>query len=312
MRDGQGAIDCRKASAVYSKVDITRVLGSNAAAYAGNKNRGGRNNAKGATYEAYYAGARAITLLADALRSGDSGEAIFLEEQQLCFIDDLIVDTPALRTLSQIKSGSSTKWTGGNHPIATDFTNQAALDAALGVTAQYELVVPTSDLKSALEASLPAGVSAQVIAFSDRHAINEFLEDNPNLVADIDEIALTDRPRASVRGQVVKTILGAWATIGARTSLADLARHAADGPGPVVTVLGPEYVLQEDVRAQLAQVEGLDFAITKKHLWYDFKGIRGSSPFRGGTDEFTRFERFIVDNKVTDGFAVIKALREDA
>lgn len=100
--------------------------------------------------------------------------------------------------------------------------------------------------------------------------------------------------------------------LGARTSLADLARHAADGPGPVVTVLGPEYVLQEDVRAQLAQVEGLDFAITKKHLWYDFKGIRGSSPFRGGTDEFTRFERFIVDNKVTDGFAVIKALREDA
>lgn len=306
------ALDRRETLALYSDAEITRVLGSDAATYARNKNRGGRNNAKGATYEAYYAGARAIALLAEALRSGDDGEATFLEEQQLCFIDDLIVDQPALRTLSQIKSGASTKWYGGDHPIETDFTNQAALDAALGVKAEYELVVPTTALKAELNANLPAGVSARVVAFSDRQAITEFLADNPDLIADIDAIALTDRPRPSVRGQVIKTILGAWVTIGSRTSLADLARHAADGPGPVVTVLGPEYVLPEEVRAQLALVEGLDFGITKKHLWYCFNEIRGRSAFRGGTDEFTRFERFIVDNKVTDAFAVINALREDA
>jgi len=290
--------------------DIERVLGADAAAYARSKNRGGRNNAQGASYETFYAAFRAIQLMAHALRSSDDGEAIVLEDQQEGFIDDLVIEQPGTFTYSQIKSGAATSWTAGKHAIADDFRMQAVLDGARGIRGDYELVVPDAAVRNALSAARPADVVARVVHFEQPAGVDAMLAAMPQLCQDIDEIAI--RPRPSVRSQILLTVLGAWAASPQRITLADFARLAGTGPGPVITVLGPEYVLPEDVVEVLEAIEGLDFGVRRKHLWVRFENrFWGQSDARCGTEEFTKLERFLVDTDVRSGFEVLQALRGD-
>jgi hypothetical protein len=294
---------------LYEKATIEAVLGAPAATYAGNKNRGGRNNAKGATYESYFAAARLASLMADALGAGRDGRDTWVQEQQLCFVDDLIVDQPHERRFSQLKSGATTAWTGGDHPIKDDFCMQRALDQALEINGVYELVVPSAEQRDALAADRPDEVVAEVIHFSNERELGALIESDAQLAAALDAIAIWD-PQASVRRKTFETLLAAWVTSPDKISLADFALHAADGPGPVTTVLGPEYVLPQAVSDHLAS-QGLDFEIRKKHLYYRFGGFKGYSASRAGTPAFTRFEDFVV-NERPGPFEMIAALQERA
>lgn len=287
--------------------DIERILGARAAAYARNKNRGGLNNARGASYETYYAAARIIQLMAQALRDDDDGEETVLEEQRKCFVDDLIVEKAGRSTYSQIKSGDSTSWNSGKHTIADDFRLQTRLDNGMNIAADYELVVPDAALKLRLDQARPADVEATVVHFAAHGSAAAFAADRKDLWDDLDAIAI--RPRPSTRAQVMMTVMGVWAGTASRITLAELARQASSGPGPVIGALGAEYELPGDVRAVLEAIDGLDFGIRRQHLWVRFGNFWGQSEFRCGTDEFTRLERFLVDNTVTDGIEVIQALR---
>ena len=165
--------------------DITAHCGADAAIYARNKNRGGRNNTQGASYEAQFGAMRAAEALADALRTGDDGRTTWLEEQRLCFVDDLIIDSPGNRRLSQLKSGA-VSWSGGKHPVADDFRLQAKLDAALGVAASYELVVSDSDLRSALAADRPDDLTVDVVRFARTDDLDKLFDEHPHWEARTD------------------------------------------------------------------------------------------------------------------------------
>lgn len=294
---------------MYDRATIAAVLGSPAATYAGNKNRGGRNNANGATYESYFAAARLAALMAMALQSGSDGADTFVQEQQLCFVDDLIVDQPAERRFSQLKSGANTAWTGGDHPVADDFRMQRRLDESLSVNGVYELVVPTRAQRDSLAAAKPDDVEAEVVTFSDERDLGVLIESDPTLSEALDAIAIAD-PLPSVRRRTFRTLLAAWVTSPNRISLADFALYAATGPGPVTAVLGGDYVLPDAVAEHLGGI-GLDFEIRKKHLYYRFGGFTGYSAFRAGTPEFARFEEYVVRDR-PDPYEVIAALQERA
>jgi hypothetical protein len=291
---------------MYDANLIKQICGDNAATYARNKNRGGRNNAQGSTFENYYAAARAAHELASALERDDDGTATHLESQQLCFVDDLIIDKPDERRLSQLKSGA-TSWTAGDHPIADDFRLQKQLDLALAIAASYELVVADADQRDALAASRPDDIDVDVVRFAYAPEVDDFLAENPELAAAIDRISIHD-PKPSVRKAVFRTLVGAWVTSPERTTLAAFAEWAATGPGPLIPTLGPEYALPTEVQDHLAGL-GMDIEIRKKHLCYRFAGMLGYSAFRAGTPEFSEFERFVVQQKPTDAYVVIAALR---
>lgn len=296
---------------MYDAEAIAGHLGAEAAKYVANKNRGGRNNANGATYESYYAAAQIAAELAEALRTGDDGTHTWLQEQQLCFIDDLIIERLAGRRLSQLKSGKSTAWTGGDHPIQDDFRMQRRLDEALGVSAEYELVVSDTAVQADLQKAKPHDIDAQVVHFSREADLDRLFAEHPDVVEALDEIS-TFEPRPSVRRQVFTTLLGAWVTSGSRISLAEFAERAASGPGPLVAVPGPEYVLPAPVEENLRRIAGLDFAIRKKHLYCRFGSLEGLSAFRGGSPECAAFERYIVESRPTDPYEVMAALRGGA
>lgn len=291
---------------MYDSQLIERTCGQDAAAYARNKHRGGRNNANGATFETYYAATRPTEALADALAVGDDGATTSIYAQQLCFIDDLIIDRPTARRLSQLKSGAAS-WTGGAHPLADDFRLQAALDAAAGVAAAYELVVAREDLRDALVAARPDDLDVEVVRFAFDAELDGLLAANPALVAAIDSISI-QLPRPSVRRQVFKAILAAWVSWTGDPSLAAFALHAAEAPGPVVAVLGPEYELPAEVAEHLAAL-GMDIKIRNKHLYYRFGGLSGYSAFRGGSPESAAFERYVVERRPADVYEVVVALR---
>lgn len=291
---------------MYDTQLIQAVCGASAANYAQNKNRGGRNNAQGSTFENFYAATQAARVLADALDQDDGGRGIFLQSQQLCFVDDLIIDWPHARRLSQLKSGAAS-WTAGTHPIADDFRMQKALDEQLGMNARYELVVSDQARRDALDKSRPDDIEVDVVRFAYADEVDAFLAENPGLVAAIDRLSIHE-PKPSVRKAVFRTLVGAWVMSPERISLAEFAELAATGPGPLVPILGPEYELPTDVSDHLTGL-GMDIEIRKKHLYYRFAGLTGYSAYRGGTPEFSEFERFVVQEKPIDAYVVIAALR---
>lgn len=307
---GAARLPKRLEARLYDKATIEAVLGAQAATYAGNKNRGGRNNAKGATYESYFAAARLASLMAKALAAGDNGADTWVQEQQLCFVDDLIVDQPGERRFSQLKSGAATSWTGGDHPIGDDFRMQRSLDQVLAINGAYELVVPTAEQRVALAADKPDDVVAEVIHFPAERDLGALIEGDAELASALDAIAIWDS-RASVRRKAFETLLAAWVTSPEKISLAEFALHAAAGPGPVTTILGPDYMLPDPVAEHLRSLPGLDFEIRKKHLYYRFGAFTGYSAFRTGTPAFTRFEEFVVNIR-PGPFEVIAALQERA
>ncbi|HEX8900641.1 hypothetical protein [Vitreimonas sp.] len=65
----------------YTLESIGSVCGCDAAGYAANKQRGGRNSAKGRDYELMYGAVRIAELAAQVIRVGGSGEDIAIGDQ---------------------------------------------------------------------------------------------------------------------------------------------------------------------------------------------------------------------------------------
>ncbi len=175
------------------------------------------------------------------------------------------------------------------------------------MAAAYELVVAREDLRDALVAARPDDLDVEVVRFAFDAELDGLLAANPALVAAIDSISI-QLPRPSVRRQVFKAILAAWVSWTGDPSLAAFALHAAEAPGPVVAVLGPEYDLPAEVAEHLAAL-GMDIKIRNKHLYYRFGGLSGYSAFRGGSPESAAFERYVVERRPADVYEVVVALR---
>lgn len=247
---------------MYDSATIESTLGSDAANYAQNKNRGGRSSAKGRDFETSYGAYRIALAAAEAHAKGDDGTKVTFHDQVLCFVDDFITGRVTGRTLEQLKSGGAS-WNTGDHPLSDDFRMQRLLDAASGITAAYRLVVSNEAQRAALTASRPGDISeVDVLAFP------EGLSD-VDLIAKLTDLsdalaALSPRPPERVaREQVWPMLLGTWIGSTGDQTLEALVNQAAHGPGGVVAPLKPPYAMPTDAKKYSTMCPDFDSTYTR-------------------------------------------------
>lgn len=295
---------------MYDSATIESTLGSDAANYAQNKNRGGRSSAKGRDFETSYGAYRIALAAAEAHAKGDDGTKVTFHDQVLCFVDDFITGRVTGRTLEQLKSGGAS-WNTGDHPLSDDFRMQRLLDAASGITAAYRLVVSNEAQRAALTASRPGDISeVDVLAFP------EGLSD-VDLIAKLTDLsdalaALSPRPPERVaREQVWRMLLGTWIGSTGDQTLEALVNQAAHGPGGVVAPLKPPYAMPTDAKKVLDNVPGLRFYIHKNFFGYEWRdGMqRGVAEYHCHTVQFDSFVQALVRAAPTDFFGFFDVLK---
>jgi hypothetical protein len=291
----------------YPEDLVRKVCGAAAATYVANKSRGGRNNANGRDYEVMYGAFRIVLLAAEALRAGDRGSQTTVADQLRCFVDDLAIDSPAQRTLSQVKSGAAS-WTAGEHPVADDFRSQRRLDREIGLSPVYELVVADRDRQRVLLDSRPEDVEANVTFFCDASKLCDLSREHPELLDALDELSARP-PRSLVREQTFQTFVGAWFTSNGPVTLASVVNKASTGPDALIRPLGESYSLPANVAAALEAIPDFEFEIRRNHLWYGCKGLEGYAAYHCLSDGFREFERFVLERRPDSFVALHAALR---
>ena len=298
----------------YDRAAVERLCGSEAANYAVRKQSGGRAGQKGWRFEVVYAAYRLALEAQGALVSEAAGRDVFFQDQAGGFVDDLAVFAAGHIRLTQAKSGR-VSWHDGTHELANDFRLQSRLDAGLGRSPTYELVVGSGDVRDALVRSRPADLAdVEVRALHGAGPdIQAFLQGHPELVSALDIMSLRT-PQAIVREQTFQAILGAWVQSTGTVCLADMLETLARRPDALVRTPGVSYKLSSEVIERLQQVQGFTWEVIGRNLRYAYAGgaLSGWAAFRCGAPEFERFEAFLNEVRPTRGLDVISELRREA
>lgn len=119
--------------------------------YVENKHRGGENNAKGNSFEAFYA----VYYILKHFNLGDEDKTYFFPQIKLAFVDDLMISCLGKNTFHQIKNKENVSW--GNEStmgsIAYDFKKQMAVCVERDEKYALKLVVSHED--ETLASSIP-------------------------------------------------------------------------------------------------------------------------------------------------------------
>jgi hypothetical protein len=297
----------------YDASAIRQACGENGAVYAANKQRGGRAGENGWRFEVLYAAYRITLQMHAECEAGGTGSDILFQPQTGGFVDDLAVVRGRKITLSQAKSGQ-VSWGGGDHPLAEDFRLQAKLDASLGRSSSYELVVSTPSTGSSILASRPRDLEhVEVTTFrANGPDVLALLAHHAELAVALDGISLR-KPAAIVREQTFQAVLGAWVHSPGGVCLADLIGQLASRPDALVRVPGPDYVLPEPVVECLLRVANFSWRVVGRHFEYTVRGgLSGWAAELCGTQGFARFERYLLDTQPTTWVAIVRELRREA
>jgi len=296
----------------YDPATIERACGVHAAAYAARKQRGGRSNQQGSSFETAYAAYRIALAGYRACQEPEAEDDIWFQAQTGGFIDDLAIVTAQDTALAQAKSGV-VSWHAGDHPLADDFRLQRQLDQEAGRTARYELVVASDEYAGAMHASRPddlADISVTAFRCDGKNWLDLFVA-HPDLREALDAISLR-RPQTIVREQTFQLILGWWLHHGCCGHLRAMMLELAERPDALVRVPGPDYALSAEVAAALANVVGLVWSISGRHFAYEVGNLKGWAAFLCGSDRFQRFERFMLEEHPTEWKRVVEELRTES
>ncbi|UEM21860.1 hypothetical protein JL100_003575 [Skermanella mucosa] len=295
----------------YRINEIRRICGESAAAYARNKNRGGRSSAQGRDYELLYGTYRITMKAAKEVEAERFGDDIFFGDQLLCFVDDLVVQTAEGRVHSQLKSGG-VWWNGGDHPVAEDFRLQKMLDDAIGAAPQYELVVSDADRRGALEDARPDDVAAvKVVMFSSDKSFDALATAHPELVDALDCISARREHRAVSREQMFQLLLGAWTQSTGSVNLRNFINKAAAAPLALVAPMEPPYIMPEEAAEVLSAIAGFSFEIHRNQFSYRIRGLSGYAAYHCHTKWFSDFVQFLLAKRPGTIEELALALRDE-
>lgn len=259
--------------------------------YLGNKNKGGINNAKGASFENFFA----VFKIAQLADKNVHDSTTHLSAQTPEFVDDLIIESanPPTAHHFQIKDVTALAWDAGNHTIENDFVIQIALCQARGVAVRCTLVVSRKDVHDGLDANMPANISASsgVLHFQGAKTINSLLQVNQDFKDAITSICALSQPSSDALVSVASIILGAWdASAKNKETIADLMGRCRDMNAAFIKGLAGQ--LLPAVEQLLNAIPGFSFRVENAFLVWEY-GNTDSGKFLHpiGVPQFAEWER---------------------
>lgn len=283
--------------------DIKACLGPEVAKYAANKHRGGSSGNKGTRYEDYFMAYRVAQEVA-AIVSDPAREDPTIRGQCDGLVDDLRIATRDSTKYFQLKNQAKVNWTGGDHPIATDFEHQRSLsDHLKEPSPSTTLVVACTALAAVLGASIPESISAHtdVEHFPWHSTPNRLVLEFPELQKHLALLSHSEDPTPDVLSAIFGMLLIACLNHPDGGSACEIARSAAQQhPGqlrPLPTTEDWESHLTTNFKQALFAVHGLVYSAKRGFFhWSGFgtSGVFGSSVL---SEEFKQFQNDIVQRQ---------------
>lgn len=288
---------------MYSIEQIKLVFDEEVVFYLANKNRGGTSNAKGNTYENFFA-VYQLALLSQIVI--ENNKDIRCSSQILAFVDDLIVDCQDETPLRhyQIKNSPSVSWGEGLRSIFDDFNKQYELNQTISRESEINLVVSSTELKADLEANLPPTISeySRVIYFPYDSDLVRVIENEETFRQAIEYLCAFDAPAPDKIECVAKVLLGAWVSSDkSGVSIIDILRKAQEFSPSFIRSFSREWELDPEVENILSNIQYFQYNLSKGFLHWEFKdGLeQGTLPYSADTKRFKRFQELIKRKQPT-------------
>ena len=251
--------------------------------YLKNKQKGGRNNAKGKQYEDFYA-VYQLALLIDKYRSNPS--VVYLSSQLSdTFVDDLLIEKEdSDKTYHQLKDVNNINWSYGK--LKYDFERQREI--SIENEEQFTLKIVYSDINSSIH-QIPENISDCTTAeyFPSYPSTQLLYYGFQPFREAIKNIAIpshsTDNELIGISG----ALLGAWGMVNNQlhTSLQEILENVDNiGRGFINMNIYPSADISESCSALFHQI-GIDYQIHGSSLYWSYGYFNGCLPWTAAVEE---------------------------
>ncbi|MGI4727832.1 MAG: hypothetical protein ACRYGB_04600 [Janthinobacterium lividum] len=259
--------------------------------YLKNKNIGGTNNYKGATFENFFT----IYKIAQTFNNYLNQDIVF-SSQVFCFIDDLVIENSTSNKIEhfQIKDIATLSWETENHPLKDDFKNQN-LVCDISVQSELTLVVSKKDLYTNLKATIPKEIEkfVSVIHFETSISMARLLNINTQIKGEILKMCAIKNPSTYILETIGVSILGVWdGTSKSHVSLKEILQQCnANSPNYIKGFINQ---ISSELRTILSSITGFSFQIQNGYIKWAFNNTdEGILQYIIGSQEFIQWENDI-------------------
>ncbi len=283
-----------------SHEDITACLGQEAAVYAANKHRGGRNGNKGTRYEDYFIAYKVVEAAVNLFEDQDAHNP-HIQGQVYGFVDDARIASANATDYYQLKNKDSVSWTSGDRPLATDFEYQYSLSIRLEEPEpSTALVVPEPTLAQNLKKSVPDSIKryTAVYCFPWCETANRLVYESEELRERLAKLSHVENASNDTLYSVFCALLMACMEKPEGATVEELL-NCASQINPIQLRLLPatekwEQHLRDDVKKILAKIDGLVYGAKRGVFYWSCFGTSGIFESNVLSKEFKDFQDSIV------------------
>lgn len=249
--------------------------------YLKNKHRGGENNEKGGLYEDFYAVYQIVSCIARYKSCLDGVE--FQTQLEDTFVDDLLIVHPKQNVYHQLKNTQALGWgnVGYMGNIAFDFYCQ--IDDCKERNEDFALKLVYSLTDSNIGRKMPKAIEKHTTVeyFAYENDLNSLVLISHPLKEALMRISpYGAKTPADELANIATVFLGIWRALGSkkRVSLQEIV-SLAESVKRVNLNIYPDSEMSVECKEVLRTVEGLDYYITGRMLYWTMGRMNGCSPW---------------------------------
>jgi len=273
------------------------------ARYAANKHRGGSSGKKGSRYEDVFIGYKVAEIASSRVGApSDPWPSVAGQTEE--FVDDALIRHQDRVQYFQLKNVQNITWTGGDHPLETDFSLQYRLACFQGhPSPTTTLVVPDQALQAKLQATMPAAISGysdvQFFPYSD--TINRLVLENSSLHAALGTLSRSRAPHIDELVGVLWVLTAAGNDFAGEVSVEQVLHAAARFvPNQLRTVgITVPVVLRTAFAEIVDRIAGLKYDVSQGFFSWDAFGTSGIFDFDCAAPQFEDFQKLIEQENPT-------------
>ena len=250
--------------------------------YLANKHKGGEANVKGGLYEDYYAVYQMVACIAKYKRELDG--VAFQTQLEDTFVDDLLIVHPEINVYHQLKNTQQLSWNtkpNGSRTVASDFEKQ--IEDCEDKDETFALKLVYSAIGSNVATNVPENISKYTTAefFPYQDDLNSLILISTEFKDVLRQISARGNDSSDDELSEIATVfLGVWRANGGKEKLrlseivekAERVKHFN-------LAIHPSEEMSEDCRGILEGIDGLEFYLKGRMLYWSIGLMSGSYPW---------------------------------
>lgn len=249
--------------------------------YLANKHKGGTANAMGGLYEDYYAVFQMVACIARYKRELDG--VAFQTQLEDTFVDDLLIAHPDIKVYHQLKNTKQLKWDtkpSGTRTVASDFEKQ--IEDCEECDEKFALKLVYSAVDSDVAGNVPENIRKYTTAeyFPYQDDLNSLILISKEFQEVLRQISA--RGDASTDDElldIATVFLGVWKSVGGKEKvrLSEIVERA-EKVKHFNLAIHPSLALSPECRAVLDAIEGLEYSVSGRMLYWSIGLMNGCYP----------------------------------